>query len=79
MSRFTASWKKVQTLKHGISPGRSRVERGNHTREREAEGFRDALSSTQAFPSGTLVKNRPANAGDADSIPWMKKVPWKRT
>ena len=27
------------------------------------------------FPSGSVVKNRPANAGDADSIPGWRRSP----
>ena len=68
-------WSKL--LEHGISPGRSRAERGDHTCEREAEVFRDAVS-TQGFPGGTLVKKLPANAVDTDSIPWVGKIPWRR-
>lgn len=59
-------WSKL--LEHGISPGRSRAEREDHTCEREAEVFRDALS-TQGFPGGASVKILPANAGDTESIP----------
>ena len=28
------------------------------------------------FPGGPVVKNLPANAGDAD--PWIRKIPWRR-
>ena len=28
------------------------------------------------FPSGTVVKNLPANAGDARD--WVGKIPWRR-
>ena len=32
------------------------------------------------FPGGSVVKNLPANAGDAGSIPaWVGKIPWRRT
>ena len=34
-----------------------------------------------AFPSGTVVKNLPANAGDARERrfnPWVRKIPWRR-
>ena len=30
------------------------------------------------FLSDSVVKNLPANAGDAGSIPWVKKTPWGR-
>ena len=33
------------------------------------------------FPGGTMVKNLPANAGDAryaGSNPWVRKTPWRR-
>jgi len=32
------------------------------------------------FPSGSVVKNLPANAGDAgDGLdPWIRKIPWRR-
>ena len=29
-------------------------------------------------PGGSVVKNLPANAGDADSIPGLEKTPWRR-
>ena len=29
------------------------------------------------FPSDSVVKNLPANAGDAGSIPWVRKTPWE--
>ena len=29
------------------------------------------------FPSGTVVKNLPGNAGDARG--WVGKIPWRRT
>ena len=32
------------------------------------------LKSIVGFPSGSMVKNPPANAGD----PWVRKIPWKR-
>ena len=33
------------------------------------------------FPGGTVVKNLPANAGDARDTgfhPWIGKIPWRR-
>ena len=30
------------------------------------------------FPDGAVVKNMPASAGDAGSIPGSGKMPWKR-
>ena len=31
------------------------------------------------LPHGSVVKNPPASAGDADSIPaWLRKIPWRR-
>ena len=27
------------------------------------------------FPGGSMVKNRPANAGDADLVPWSRRSP----
>ena len=30
------------------------------------------------FPGGTVVKNLPANAGDAKDEPWVRKIPWSR-
>ena len=32
----------------------------------------------QAFPGGSVVKNPPANAGDAGSIPGLGRFPWRR-
>ena len=32
----------------------------------------------QGFPGGSVVKNPPANAGDAGLILWVGKVPWRR-
>ena len=35
----------------------------------------------RGFPIGTVVKNLPANAGDAgrhEFKPWVGKVPWRR-
>ena len=35
----------------------------------------------EGFPGGSVVKNPPANAGnsgDADSNPWIGKIPWRR-
>ena len=31
-----------------------------------------------SFPGGSVVKNPPANAGDAGWIPWVRKVPWRK-
>ena len=32
-----------------------------------------------ALPDGTVVKIRPANAGDTrDMGPWVRKIPWRR-
>ena len=31
-----------------------------------------------AFPGGSVVKNPPAKAGNAGSIPRVGKIPWKR-
>ena len=36
--------------------------------------FGGVLKSIVGFPSGSMVKNPPANAGD----PWVRKIPWKR-
>ena len=33
------------------------------------------LSSTLGFPGGSVVKNRPANVGNAGSIPGLRKSP----
>ena len=33
------------------------------------------------FPCGSVVKNPPANAGDAGDVvfnPWVEKIPWRR-
>ena len=30
------------------------------------------------FPGGSVVKNPPASAGDAGSIPGLEKFPWRR-
>ena len=30
------------------------------------------------FPCGSVVKNLPANAGDAGLIPGIGKIPWRR-
>ena len=30
------------------------------------------------FPDGAVVKNLPANAGDAGSNSWVGKIPWRR-
>ena len=30
------------------------------------------------FPDGSVVKNPPADAGDAGSVPWGGKMPWRR-
>ena len=30
------------------------------------------------FPGGSGVKNLPANAGNAGSVPGLEKTPWKR-
>ena len=30
------------------------------------------------FPGGTVVKNLPANAGDAKDDLWVRKIPWSR-
>ena len=30
------------------------------------------------FPGGSVVKILPANAGDGDSTPYVRKIPWKR-
>ena len=33
----------------------------------------------RGFPCGAVVKNSPANGGDAGSIhPWVGKIPWRR-
>ena len=36
-----------------------------------------SLMCSLGFPGGSVVKNPPANAGDADSIR-VRKLPWKR-
>ena len=33
------------------------------------------LPSPGDFPGGSVVKNPPANVGDADSIPWVGRSP----
>ena len=30
------------------------------------------------FPGGSVVKNLPVNAGDAEFNPWVQKIPWRR-
>ena len=30
------------------------------------------------FPSGSAIKNPPANAGDVGFYPWDRKIPWRR-
>ena len=30
------------------------------------------------FPGGSVVQSPPANAGDAGSTPWVRKIPWRR-
>ena len=32
----------------------------------------------KGFPGGSVVKNLPASAGDADLIPGFGKIPWSR-
>ena len=34
--------------------------------------------SVKGFSGGSVVKNPPANARDADSIPGKRKIPWRR-
>ena len=41
------------------------------------------MDSTFGFPSGAVVKNLPANAGDERDVglipgPWVKKILWGR-
>ena len=31
------------------------------------------------FPGGSVVKNLPANVGDAGFDPWIRKIPGRRT
>ena len=50
-------------------------------KSREAASLISHLHLTPGFPGGTVIKNLPANAGDArDSglIPWIRKIPWSR-
>ena len=37
-----------------------------------------SLWEKKGFPGGSVVKNLPANAGDAHSIPALGKIPWRR-
>ena len=32
----------------------------------------------RGFPSGSVVKDPPANAGDPGFDPWVRKIPWRR-
>ena len=32
----------------------------------------------RGFPSGSVVKNPPANTGDTGFSPWVEKIPWRR-
>ena len=32
----------------------------------------------QGFPGGSVVKNRPASAGETEFSPWVRKTPWRR-
>ena len=41
-------------------------------------GLLVAISSPRGFPGGSLVKNSPANAGDAGLIPGSGRFPGKR-
>ena len=36
------------------------------------------LSSGKGFPGGSVVKNLPANAGDAGDSGSIRKIPWRR-
>ena len=36
------------------------------------------ISKVPGFPSGLVVKNPPANAGDVGSIPGLGRFPWRR-
>ena len=36
------------------------------------------LHTKWGFPGGSVVKNLPANAGDAGSIPGLGRFPWRR-
>jgi len=36
------------------------------------------VTNVQGFPDGTVVKNPPANAGDAGLIPGSGSFPWRR-
>ena len=38
---------------------------------------KEKLKEMKGFPSGSVVKNSPPNAGDTDSIPWRRK--WQPT
>ena len=53
------------TLKQLLHPGLSAAKNGS-------------LSRRLGFPVGPVVKNQPANGGDADSIPGSGRFPWRR-
>ena len=39
----------------------------------------DYLTNVTSFPSGSVVKNPPANTGDTIQFnPWVRKIPWRR-
>ena len=40
--------------------------------------FRSHKIIDRGFPGGSVVKDPPANAGEADSIPGFGKMPWRR-
>ena len=41
--------------------------------------FMRLLILLMGFPSDSVVKNMPANAGDIGEFdPWVRKIPWKR-
>ena len=42
------------------------------------QGWADTWEPLLGFPGGSVVKNLPANAGDASSNPWVGKIPWRR-
>ena len=41
---------------------------------------REREGDSPGFPGGAVVKNLPANAGDARDTrdPWVGKIPWRR-
>ena len=82
LNKRSHTWRSVPTFIWRFRAGKANIWQWKHKqwelirrRQRELCGL---LDIALYFPSGTIVKNPPANAGDAASVPGWERSPRER-